>query len=204
MTTIAAAEPDVFISMTAGNPCLLAIQEVEATGLLENLSAAFTPSVCKGIAAYMEPAGAAADDWWIVGGGAKDTTDTAKADEPYIKFITGLIADAGEDPGISLTGEGVMRGYAFTEAFRIADALPGGMSRTNLILALRNFKIFHPGLLEGLTTELSGAADAYFIEGSEYSQFDADAQTWVQIGEVVDANGATPNCVWDKENGGCG
>ena len=78
------------------------------------------------------------------------------------------------------------------------------MSRTNLILALRNFKIFHPGLLPGLETELKGASDAYFIEGSEYSQFDADAQTWNQVGDVVDANGATPNCAWDKENGGCG
>ena len=45
VTTIAAFDPDVFISMTAGNPCLLAIQEVEAAGLLETLKAAFTPSV---------------------------------------------------------------------------------------------------------------------------------------------------------------
>jgi branched-chain amino acid transport system substrate-binding protein len=204
VTTIAAASPDVFISMTAGNPCLLAIQEVEAAGLLETLSASFTPSVCKGIAAYMAPAGDAADAWWIVGGGAKDTTDTGKADEPFIAFVNNLISDAGEDNGISLTGEGVFRGYAFTEAFRIADALPGGMSRTNLMLALRNFRIFHPGLLDGLETELLGAADAYFVEGSEYSQFSAADQTWTQIGDVVDANGGTPNCAWDKQNGGCG
>ncbi|MDG2233617.1 MAG: ABC transporter substrate-binding protein [Ilumatobacter sp.] len=75
VTTIAASNPDVFISMTAGNPCLLAIQEVEAAGLLDTLMAAFTPSVCKGIAAYMAPADDAADEWWIVGGGVKDTTD---------------------------------------------------------------------------------------------------------------------------------
>ena len=35
VTTIAAFDPDVFISMTAGNPCLLATQEVEASGLLD-------------------------------------------------------------------------------------------------------------------------------------------------------------------------
>ena len=203
VTTIAASDPDVFISMTAGNPCLLAIQEVEAAGLLETLSASFTPSVCKGIAAYMAPAGDAADAWWVVGGGAKDTTDTGNADDPFIAFVNQLISDAGEDNGISLTGEGVFRGYAFTEAFRIADALPGGMSRTNLMLALRNFRIFHPGLLDGLETELLGAADAYFVEGSEYSQFSAGEQTWTQIGDVVDANGGTPNCAWDKANGGC-
>ena len=203
VTTIAAFDPDVFISMTAGNPCLLAIQEVEASGLYDRLDAAFTPSVCKGIAAYLAPAGMAADGYWIVGGGQKDTTDTKLQDEPYIKFVNELISAAGEDPGISLTGEGVFRGYDFTEAFRIADALPGGMSRTNLMLALRNFKIFHPGLLDGIATELKGNADAYFIEGSEYSQFDAENQTWVQVGDPVDANGGTPNCRWDKANGGC-
>ncbi len=203
VTTIAAFDPDVFISMTAGNPCLLAIQEVEASGLYERLSAAFTPSVCKGIAAYMAPAGMAANDYWIVGGGAKDTTDSGKMKEPFIAFARDLISDAGEDPGISLTGEGVFRGYAFTEAFRIADALPGGMSRTNLMLALRNFKIYHPGLLDGLVTELKGNSDAYFVEGSEYSKFDAENQTWVMVGDVVDANGGTPNCRWDKANGGC-
>ena len=203
VTTIAAIAPDVFISMTAGNPCLLAGQEVEASGLYDRLSAAFTPSVCKGIAAYMAPAGMAADGYWIVGGGAKDTTDSVKMKEPFIAFARDLISDAGEDPGISLTGEGVFRGYAFTEAFRIADALPGGMSRTNLMLALRNFKIYHPGLLDGLVTELKGNSDAYFVEGSEYSKFNATDQTGVMVGDVVDANGGTPNCRWDKANGGC-
>ena len=203
VTTIAAFDPDVFISMTAGNPCLLAIQEVEASGLYDRLDAAFTPSVCKGIAAYLAPAGMAADDWWVVGGGRIDTTDPGKIDLPFIKFARDLISDAGEDPGISLTGEGVCRGLDFTEAFRIADALPGGMSRTNLMLALRNFKVYNPCIMDGIQTELKGNSDAYFIEGSDFSQFDAEAQSWNIIGEVVDANGGTPNCRWDKANGGC-
>jgi hypothetical protein len=151
----------------------------------------------------MAPAGDAAHNYWIVGGGAKDTTDSVKMKEPFIKFARDLISDYGEDAGISLTGEGIFRGYAFTEAFRIADALPGGMSRTNLMLALRNFKIYHPGLLDGLTMELNGNVDAFVVEGSEYSQFDATNQTWVMVGDIVDANGGTPNCAWDKANGGC-
>ena len=53
MTTLAAEEPDVFISMTAGNPCLLAIQEAFRAGLTETASATFTPSVCKAVASYM-------------------------------------------------------------------------------------------------------------------------------------------------------
>ncbi|MCP4303419.1 MAG: ABC transporter substrate-binding protein, partial [bacterium] len=47
MTTIAAGDPDVFISMTAGNPCLLAVQEAGNSGMTTDGTILFTPSVCK-------------------------------------------------------------------------------------------------------------------------------------------------------------
>ncbi len=205
VTTVAASNPDVFISMTAGNPCLLAIQEVEAAGLLDSLLAAFTPSVCKGIAAYMAPAGAAADDWWIVGGGVKDTTDPAYTDEPFIAFINDELAAAGLDPSISLLGTGFGQyGYPNIEALRVAAALPGGLNRTNFILAVRSLNIYHPQFLDGISFAANGAEDSYFVEGSDFSQFDADAQSWNIVGDIVDVNGGSPNCAWDKDNGGCG
>ena len=131
------------------------------------------------------PAGMAANGQWILGGGIKDTTNTGSMEEPFIKFARQLMRDAGD---------GVCRGLEFSEALRIADALPGGMSRTNLMLALRNLKIYQPCTLDGIYTELRGNADAYYIEGSEYSKFDADAQTWMLVDIVLDANGGTPNC----------
>ena len=204
VTTIAAASPDVFISMTAGNPCLLAIQEVEAAGLLDTLLAAFTPSVCKGIAAYMAPAGDAADGWWIVGGGAKDTTDPNYIDEPFIDFINTNLADGDLDPSISLYGTGYLYGYPYVEALRVAADLPDGLTRTNFILAVRSLSIVHPLLLDGISFGANGTEDAYFIEGSDFSLFDADAQSWTIVGDIVDVNGGSPNCAWDKDNGGCG
>ncbi len=205
VTTVAASDPDVFISMTAGNPCLLAIQEVEAAGLLDTLSAAFTPSVCKGIEAYMTPAGDAADDWWIVGGGLKDTSDPAYADEPYIAFLNQELEAAGLDPSISLLGAGFGQyGYPNIEALRVAADLPGGLNRTNFILAVRSLNIYHPQYLDGISFAANGAEDSYFVEGSDFSQFDADAQSWNIIGDIVDVNGGSPNCAWDKDNGGCG
>ena len=203
VTTIAAAAPEVFISMTAGNPCLLAIQEVDAVGLLDTLSAAFTPSVCKGIAAYMAPAGESADGWWIVGGGAKDTTDPAYIDEPFIEFINTTLADAGLDPSISLYGTGYLYGYPYVEALRVAADLPGGLSRTNFIIATRGLNIKHPLLLDGISFAANGNEDSYYIEGSDFSLFDADAQSWSIVGDIVDVNGGSPNCAWDKDNGGC-
>ena len=204
VTTIAAFDPDVFISMTAGNPCLLAIQEVEASGLLDTLSAAFTPSVCKGIAAYMAPAGMAADGWWIAGGGWIDSTDANYVDAPYIKFLNDTLAADGLDPTVSLYGTGFGDyGWSYNEVLRVAAELPGGLSRSNFILALRTFSGHHPKLQEGIEFGAWGASDGYFVEGSDFSQFDATNQAWVQVGDLVDANGLSPNCRWDKDNGGC-
>ena len=86
---------------------------------------------------------------------------------------------------------------------RVAAELPGGLNRTNFILAVRNIAIYHPQILDGIVTGLNGAADAYFVEGSDFSQFDATGQTWNQVGKILDLNGGTPNCRWDKDNGGC-
>jgi len=207
MTTIAAFAPDVFISMTAGNPCLLAIQEAGQSGLIDDIKAKggalFTPSVCKAIEAYMGPAGDFADDWWIVGGGIKDSTDPKHTDEPFIAFINDNLAAGGLDPAVSLYATGYMFGYPYGEALRIAADLPGGLNRTNFILAVRAIDMYHPQALDGINAQLNGAADAYFIEGSDFSQFDAGAQTWNIIGEIVDVNGRSTNCAWDKDNGGC-
>ncbi|MCS5689618.1 MAG: ABC transporter substrate-binding protein [Acidimicrobiales bacterium] len=203
VTTIAAFDPDVFISMTAGNPCLLAVQEVESSGLLERLSAAFTPSVCKAIAAYMAPAGDAADGWWVVGGGVKDSTDPKYINEPFIAFLNQNLEDGGLDPSISLLATGYFFAFPWTETLRVANELPGGLTRTNVMLAARSIDIYHPLMMDGVAYELNGAADAFAIEGSDFSQFDAAAQTWNQVGNIVDGNGNSPNCAWDKQNGGC-
>ena len=68
---------------------------------------------------------------------------------------------------------------------------------------MRNIDIYGPLTLDGITLAMNGAADGYFVEGSDFSLFDAAEQTWNMVGDVVDANGASPNCAWDKDNGGC-
>ncbi|WP_420622324.1 trypsin-like peptidase domain-containing protein [Candidatus Poriferisodalis sp.] len=200
MRDVANADPDVFISMTAGNPCLLAIRAAGQSGLIDDIrakgGALFTPSVCKGIQAYMKPAGDFANDWWIVGGGIKDSTDPTYTDEPFIAFINDNLEAGGLDPEVSLYATGYTYGYPYGEALRIAADLPGGLTRTNLILAVRSIDIYHPMILDGINTQLNGNADAYFVEGSDFSQFDAAERTWNQVGDAVDVNGQTPNCVW--------
>ena len=202
MTTIAAGEPDVFISMTAGNPCLLAVQEAGNSGMTTDGTILFAPSVCKDPNAYMIPAGDAADGWYIVGGGIKATTDPQYIDEPYIAFINETLEADGIDTSVGLYGTGFGQfGWAHVEAMRIAADLPGGLTRTNLLLAMRAMDVTHPITLDGISFSVNGAEDGYYIEGSEFSQYDAANESWVQLGAAVDLNGSSANCSWSDE--GC-
>ncbi|MEL6982936.1 MAG: ABC transporter substrate-binding protein [Actinomycetota bacterium] len=202
MTTIAASNPDVFISMTAGNPCLLAVQEAGNSGLTETAKALFAPSVCKDQTAYMIPAGEAADGFYIVGGGVKVTNDLQYADDPYISWANETMDAAGLDTSVGLYGTGFAT-YAWphVEALRIAADLEGGLTRANLILAQRAMDLVHPITLDGISFAVNGAEDGYYIEGSEFSQYDAANETWTQLGAAVDLNGSSPNCQWGED--GC-
>jgi branched-chain amino acid transport system substrate-binding protein len=202
MAVIAAGEPDVYISMTAGNPCLLAIQEAANAGLNESAKALFTSSVCKDEAAYLIPAGDAADNWLVVGGGVKATTDPQYADEPYIAFLNEELEAAGLDPSVGFNGSGFGQyGWAFVEALRIAAELEGGLTKPNLILAIRSIDLDHPALLDGISFSVEGSTDAYLVEGSEFSRYDAANESWLQEGDVIDLDGSSPNCAWTED--GC-
>jgi hypothetical protein len=97
-----------------------------------------------------------------------------------------------------------LAGYAYpwVESLRIASELPGGLTRTNFILTVRSLNVANPMILDGIKTEFNGAADAFYIEGSDFSQFDANKQTW-RIVEILDLNGTTPNCAYSLTTGKC-
>lgn len=187
-------EPDVFIAMTAGNPCLLAFVAADQLGLTDSVDAHFAPSVCRNVASNLTPAGEAAEGWLVMGGGLKDHSASEFADDPFIAELnTFLPFDAGEE-SLYATGWG-LHGWSYVEALQIAAQLPGGLSRTNLMLALRSLDLDHPMLRDGIAYEMNGNADASAIEGSEVSRFDYATQSWV-ITSILDLNGQTPNCRW--------
>ncbi len=199
MTTIAAEQPDVFIAMTAGNPCLLAVQDAARAGLTGGETVLFMPSVCKDPNAYLIPAGDAGNGWNIVGGGVKAFTDPQWADDPYVSWANELIAEAGLDPKVGLIGTGFGNfAWPMVEALRIAAELDGGLTRTNFMVALRSLKGDNPSLLDGINFGMNGNEDAYFVEGSDFSVYDSATTSWISDGDVVDLNGSSPNCAWDK------
>jgi len=198
MGQVAAAGPRVFLAMTAGRPCLQAIEGADATGLRAGAAALFLPSSCRDAATFLAPAGPAADGWRILGGGLKATADPAWADDPYVAFATAALAEAGLDPADPQASAGfALFGWAQVEALRVAAELPGGLTRPNLILALRGLQLRHPLSLDGIVLSTDGNDDAYPLEGSDVLVFDAASQAWqADGGPVLDVNGATPPCPW--------
>ena len=200
-------QPDVYISMTAGGVCLKAIQQAQAKGLTDDIrrrgGALFTNFYCSAVETYMKPAGSAADGWWIIGGGWKDSTASANADEPFIELMNTRIETAGFDSHNDLYGQGYRYGYPYVEAVRIAAALPGGLTRTNLLLAIRSLEIYRPLLFDGIRARFNGNSDAFFVEGSHFNRYDASKHAWKKTGGIINANGKTPNCSWNRDIGIC-
>jgi hypothetical protein len=77
--------------------------------------------------------------------------------------------------------------------------LEGGITRSNLILAVRSLDLIHPMFFDGILFSMNGNADGYPIEGSEVSRFDAATQTWRQVGPILDLDGLSPGCEWNGQ-----
>lgn len=200
MATIAAADPDVFITMTAGQPCLLAMQDAAENGLAESDVALIATSNCTSTESYMIPAGAAADGWYTIGGGLKDADRPGYEDDAYLSFVRDELDKAGFDPTVGLYRAGfALFGWTHVEALRIAAELDGGLTRSNLVLATRALDLDHPLVADGIEFSVNGSEDAHFIEGGQVFNYDANTQEWVEEGTILDANGSTPNCVWADE-----
>jgi hypothetical protein len=202
MAQIAAAEPQVLVVMTAGTACLGAVNEAAATGLKEAVLVRFIASGCK-VPGYMVPAGEAAGGLYAVGAGLRSLNDPAFAEDTFVKFAREQLTASGLDPKRELVGVGFAQyGWAHVEILRTASGLPGGLTRSNVLLALRGTNLDHPMLLDGVRFATAGDYDAYFVEGAEYTRYDARTKAWFVQGPAADLNGLSPNCVWSKSR--CG
>lgn len=194
------AEPDVFISMTAAARCIETIQLAESVGLAERIrsggGALFTSSFCQDVDAFMIPAGQAAAGWRVMHGATKDLTDAAVSDEPFVKFMRSRLRRDSNGASTALHETGFSLAYAYVEALRIAAALPGGLTRSNLMLAVRSLDIEHPLHVAEAGYRLSGNTDAYATEASRVGIYDASGRAWQPDGAAVDAEGLTPPCHW--------
>ncbi|MEZ5409078.1 MAG: hypothetical protein R2761_13685 [Acidimicrobiales bacterium] len=149
MTKLAEGQPQVLLAMTNGPACTSAMQEASTTGSTPPLSCGSLPSVCTGADAYMNPAGPAADlALTPVGPGVVSLNDPAHAEDTFVRFAVEQLEAADLDPTRELLGVGFGQyGWAHVEILRIA-AMPGGLTRSNSLLALRGADLVHP-LVDG-------------------------------------------------------
>ena len=201
MTTLAAGQPDVFIAMTTGSSCTQMITEAAQNGMKEDVPYKFMSSACKATTPVTK-LGADPDGWWTVGGGLKDLTIGAFDDDAFVVAARAWISDAGfqVSPSFNL---GMYYSWVIAQGLLIAGELDGGLTRSNLILAMRSIDMTHPMLLGGLKVQMNGNADAFMLEGSDISTWSSAEQTWKQD-SLLQLAAQTPNCAWDASAARCG
>jgi len=205
MTTIAAGEPNVFLAMLVGTACLQAVTEAAQNGMKDATPYKFLSSTCKGSTQLTKDvAGDAGDGWWSIGGGLKDLLSPAFDNDPWIRYAREAFKGAGFDyKAFQSNTNGVMYAWGFGQAMLIAGMLDGGLTRSNVILALRALDMTNPQLLPGVRYNMNGNIDGYLIEGSEISRWDLASQTWVQQGPTIDVSGKTKSCAWNQATSSC-
>lgn len=202
MAVVGGEQPDVFIAMTAGNPCLAAVEGAFDAGLGGPDTVRFMPSVCEDRNSFMIPAGDAAEGWMIATGAMKSTTDPAYAGDPWVSFVNETLAAARLDQSQRFYGIEVSHhGWPLVEILRIAAELDGGLTRSNFITAARHFTGVHPGVFDGIAYEMDGNNDAFYLEGSQFARYDVATAWWIPEGDLIDLNGQTPKCSWGRS--GC-
>ncbi|MPY91863.1 MAG: ABC transporter substrate-binding protein [Acidimicrobiia bacterium] len=200
MTTLAAGSPDMFIAMTTGSSCSQMVSEAAINGMKEDVPYKFLSSACK-VTTPVQDLGDASDGWWTVGGALKDVDVEAYDDDPFAVAARQWVADIDREVSQSYN-LGLYYGWTLAQGLQIAGQLDGGLTRSNLILALRSIDMTNPMLVGGLKVKMDGNADAFMLEGSDISYWSTDEQAWVQD-SIVELDVQTPNCAWDQSEARC-
>lgn len=204
MTTLASGNPDVFISMTTGTICSQSVTEAAQNGLKDSAKQLFVASICSSFLTD-KAVGDASDGYQAYAGGVRTFVSPTEASNPFVAWVNDtLLKGAGVDPMSSTQhATGILSALPIVQALEVAGDLPGGLTRANFIVAVRALTMTHPAYLDGMKFNLSGATDAYPIEGSALGKWSAAKQGFVIEGAVVDVSGQSPPCAWDASAGLC-
>ena len=173
MTTLAAENPDVWITMLAGTQCTQIVNEAAQNGLKAEAKYLFMPQTCAGATFIGKDKlggdGSAGDGWWLLSPGLKDMKDPAFQTDPYVMWLEGAMKAKGIDPlsSSNLSG-GINYGFPVVQALAIAGQLarraspaPTSSSRCAAM------DMTSPMLLPGMQLHMDGLKDAYMVEGGD-------------------------------------
>jgi ABC-type branched-subunit amino acid transport system substrate-binding protein len=208
MTTLTAQNPDVWITMLAGTQCTQIVNEAAQNGLKSKAKYLFMPGTCPGATFIGKDKlggdGSAGDGWWILSPGIKDMKDPAFQSDAYVQWLEGAMKAKGLDPNSSSNlSAGINYGFPIVQALAVAGQLPGGVTRSNFMLALRTFDMSSPMFIPGIAVQTDGLNDAYLVEGGIFQRWNAAKQTWENEGNVIDLNGKAKLCSWNISTSTC-
>ncbi len=177
------SNPDVFLALTAGNPCLLAMQEVGAAPRQPGMR--FLLSPCHNPNAFLVPAGAAADGWLGFTSGPEHLDQLHQGPDSIGAWIDEQLSERGIDSSWGATVDGWHWAWHYVELLRIADSLPGGLTRPNLLLAAWSADLRPPLNWPGVRFTLNGLADPHPIETARLLGYSASDETWQELATVT-------------------
>ena len=194
MERLAATGPDAVFVLSAGSGCLDALLGWAETGTSASGGGRATivlGSFCHNVPAYLIPAGDGADGVVGVRGDVLDDPDFLRAD-PYGQFMVDTLRSANIDPSYTTAQTQFgFEGWLQGELLQIAAELPGGVTRTNHLLALLASRLQPPLLVDGAWWATSGASDPFPVEAAALARFDAAAERWEPIEPLLRAEGET-------------
>ncbi|MFN0028878.1 MAG: ABC transporter substrate-binding protein [Acidimicrobiales bacterium] len=205
MASLAGRAPEIFIAMTGTNGCTQAVREASVHGIKDIAQQLFLPSTCRTNALVgSDKVGNASDGWLSFDDGIKVLGGASADGDPWATQTRTLLDTNGLDwrsSPLYFLGAG---GWAWTteQLFRIASELEGGLTRVNLMVALRNLDMTAPFLPPGARYNLDGNRDAYLIESGQVVRYNAADQVFYREGELMELSGRTPPCIWEA-NGRC-
>ncbi|MGH1490712.1 MAG: protein kinase domain-containing protein [Acidimicrobiales bacterium] len=214
---LTAGRSPVFIAMSAGRSCLLAIEGALGASLA-NPTHRILPSGCVSPIDYTSSVEAATDGWTVLDHGLQTTLrptddgfgppgaapgyDPFVLYDPFVEFSDNRLEMENLAPVIENHGLGFgLYGWAYHQALEIAARLPGGLTRTNFMLAQRAMsEMTAPLGVPGIGFGMNGIDDAYFLEDAQSLRYSWSDRVWIPY-KVLDANGKTPPCRWEPEQG---
>ena len=177
VTTLRGSDADVLVMGLGGSQCAPALIEVANQGWKPDI---LLTGQCGG-AAYLEPAGAAADGVQVLLF-TKDPASARWKDDEGIKDFLAALDEYAPDAKLQVT---TLTGYLSAEMlFQAAEAAADselGLSPLGIAYAARHLD-YQPSLqFPGVEVKLDGADDIYAIEAGELNEWDADASEFEPI-----------------------
>ena len=185
MTTLGTSKAEVAIAMTTTGYCT---QFLKGIGDNPNWKPAvkLVSGTCR-TSLFIAPAGPGATDALFAAAG-KDLGDVALAADPEVVKVRQLAVKYGVAEnllGVSLIPTGWVYGEILRDVLVRADAMTGGLTRPNVLLAARNSNIKSGLILPGVELKLAGKDDAYLVESARFDKW--NGTTFEKAGEVVTA-----------------